>query len=327
MDDLLSEFLTETNESLDSLDMEVVKLEQDPNDPELLSGIFRLVHMIKGTCGFLGLPRLESVAHAGENILGKFRDGELPVTPEAVTLILEALDCIKSLLSALEENQIEPDGDDAELIARLNAMANGEVAAAAAAAAAAAPEAESAAEPETEAAPARPAKPLIERVGGISAIDAALDIVFRKIMADSELSHFIDDADTIIVQGRTLEFIAAAFGGPDNYSGGDLTEMCTGAVGDGLSDVHFDAVLDCFKGALVELEVPEDAREDALSILESTRDAILNTAELASKAAQAEAEAEAEKETENAAGAEDAGPKKTPLRPSRSGSRSIFLKT
>ena len=89
MDDLLSEFLTETNESMESLDVEVVRLEQEPNDPELLGSIFRLVHTIKGTCGFLGLPRLESVAHAGENILGKFRDGELPVTPEAVTLIFE----------------------------------------------------------------------------------------------------------------------------------------------------------------------------------------------------------------------------------------------
>ncbi|HEY3144749.1 MAG TPA: Hpt domain-containing protein, partial [Dongiaceae bacterium] len=77
MDDLLSEFLTETSENLAVLDVELVKLEQNPNDMELLGNIFRLVHTVKGTCGFLGLPRLESVAHAGENILGKLRDGEL----------------------------------------------------------------------------------------------------------------------------------------------------------------------------------------------------------------------------------------------------------
>ena len=58
MDDLLSEFLTETNEGLGLLDTELVKLERHPNDQELLSNIFRLVHTIKGTCGFLGLPRL-----------------------------------------------------------------------------------------------------------------------------------------------------------------------------------------------------------------------------------------------------------------------------
>ena len=87
MDDLLSEFLTETAESLAVIDVELVKFEQEPQNQEILGNIFRLVHTIKGTCGFLGLPRLESVAHSGENILGKFRDGVLEVTPEAVTLI------------------------------------------------------------------------------------------------------------------------------------------------------------------------------------------------------------------------------------------------
>ena len=81
MDDLLQEFLTETSENISVLDNELVQLEQNPNNPELLGNIFRLVHTIKGTCGFLGLPRLESVAHAGENVLGKIRDGVLDVTP------------------------------------------------------------------------------------------------------------------------------------------------------------------------------------------------------------------------------------------------------
>ena len=127
MDDLLREFLTETSESLAQLDVELVKLEQNPNDPALLSSIFRLVHTIKGTCGFIGLPRLEHVAHAGENVLGKFRDGELSVTPHAVSLILQSIDTIKSLTAALEETGAEPAGDDEALIAALNAMAEGKV--------------------------------------------------------------------------------------------------------------------------------------------------------------------------------------------------------
>src|SRR5690606_40213841 len=98
MDDLLQEFLTETNEGIATLDQELVRLEQAPNDPKLLDNIFRIVHTIKGTCGFLGLPRLESVAHAAENMLGKFRDGEMKVSPAGVTLILAALDRIKMLL-------------------------------------------------------------------------------------------------------------------------------------------------------------------------------------------------------------------------------------
>ncbi len=125
MDDLLTEFLTETTENMDVLDVELVKLEQNPNDPDLLGNIFRLVHTIKGTCGFLGLPRLEAIAHAGENVLGKIRDGEIEVTPEAVSLILECLDQIKVLLVELEATETEPDGDDSDVIARLNAFADG----------------------------------------------------------------------------------------------------------------------------------------------------------------------------------------------------------
>ncbi len=126
MDELLSEFLTETSESLATLDVELVKLEQDPNAPDLIDNIFRLVHTIKGTCGFLGLPRLEAVAHSAENVLGKVRDHELVVTPPAVSLILGSLDRIKDLLAALEETETEPEGNDADLIEQLDAMAKGE---------------------------------------------------------------------------------------------------------------------------------------------------------------------------------------------------------
>ena len=125
MDDLLSEFLTETAESLSVLDVELIKLEQTPDDPDLLSSIFRLVHTIKGTCGFLGLPRLEAVAHASENVLGKVRDGDLAVTPVTISTILESLDRIKWILAELEATEAEPEGADVELIARLNAIAEG----------------------------------------------------------------------------------------------------------------------------------------------------------------------------------------------------------
>ena len=125
MDDLLSEFLTETFESIEVVDVELVELEKDPNNKSVLDNIFRLVHTIKGTCGFLGLPRLEAVAHSGENVLGKFRDGEMEVTPDAVTLILSALDRIKEILDGLEQTQEEPAGDDSEIINQLNAMAEG----------------------------------------------------------------------------------------------------------------------------------------------------------------------------------------------------------
>src|ERR1051326_3507295 len=122
MDDLLREFLTETNESLDVVDVELVRFEQEPNNAKILGNIFRLVHTIKGTCGFLGLPRLESLAHAAETLMGKFRDG-MAVTGEAVTLVLSTIDRIKEILSDLERNQQEPAGGDRDLIAQLKQMA------------------------------------------------------------------------------------------------------------------------------------------------------------------------------------------------------------
>ncbi|SHM41126.1 hybrid sensor histidine kinase/response regulator [Roseibium suaedae] len=141
MDDLLREFITETNESLDVVDVELVKFEQEPNNATILDNIFRLVHTIKGTCGFLGLPRLEAIAHAAETLMGKFREGT-PVTPNAVSLILSSIDRIKEILADLEAAEgEEPSGDDSDLIAELERMSTN---------AAAAPVVEKVAEPEPE---------------------------------------------------------------------------------------------------------------------------------------------------------------------------------
>jgi len=126
MDDLLADFITETNENLAELDVALVKLEQVPGDIATLSLIFRLVHTIKGTCGFLGLARLERVAHAAENVLGMLREGRLTPTAQIVSLILTTADQIKRILAGLAETGQEPAGDDEALIAALNAAAAGE---------------------------------------------------------------------------------------------------------------------------------------------------------------------------------------------------------
>src|SRR5262249_434117 len=115
MDDLLREFVTETNESLDVVDVELVRFEQEPNNAEILDNIFRLVPTIKGPCGFLGLPRLAALAHAAEALMGKFRDGAA-ATSEAVSVILTSIDRIKGILAALEREQREPEGSDDDLI-------------------------------------------------------------------------------------------------------------------------------------------------------------------------------------------------------------------
>ncbi|MEH3118399.1 MAG: hybrid sensor histidine kinase/response regulator [Methylorubrum populi] len=132
MDDLLREFLVESAEHLDTVDAELVRFEQDPNNQPILRNIFRLVHTIKGTCGFLGLPRLEALAHAAETLMGRFRDG-YPVSGASVTLILATLDRLKAILADLEATGSEPAGSDSDLIDALERMASEEAPAASAA--------------------------------------------------------------------------------------------------------------------------------------------------------------------------------------------------
>ena len=122
MDDLLQEFLTETAENLDTVDRELVRFEQDPNDRAILRNIFRLVHTVKGTCGFIGLPRLEALTHAAESVIGQFQNGAV-VSVSAVTAILETIDRIKDILSELADKGEEPPGSDQLLIGELRALA------------------------------------------------------------------------------------------------------------------------------------------------------------------------------------------------------------
>ncbi len=205
MDDLLADFLTETHEGLVALDAALLRLEKQPQDKPTLSEIFRLVHTIKGTCGFLGLGRLEKVAHAAENVLGLYRDGVLAVTPDGVTLILNALDRIKEIVGGLESGGAEPAGDDAELIRRLDAAATGDMAAITAEAPPAPKPAEAAEpvaaeapapEPRAAAAPPPPAPPPAEPQGEESAsggrappqsIRVSVDVLEDLMMLVSEL--------------------------------------------------------------------------------------------------------------------------------------------
>lgn len=119
MDDLLRDFLAESTENLAQLDQDVIELERDPSNASLLNSIFRTIHTIKGTCGFLGLPRLETVSHTAESVLGRLRAGELKAEPDVISDILRAVDVIKMILAELTVTRKEPAGDDSLLIALL----------------------------------------------------------------------------------------------------------------------------------------------------------------------------------------------------------------
>jgi two-component system, chemotaxis family, sensor kinase CheA len=119
LDDLLKEFLAESAENLAQLDQDVVELERDPSNAALLNSIFRTVHTIKGTCGFLDLSRLENVSHTAESVLEQLRNGALKAEPNVISDILRAVDVIKSILAELTAVGVEPPGDDSLLITLL----------------------------------------------------------------------------------------------------------------------------------------------------------------------------------------------------------------
>jgi two-component system, chemotaxis family, sensor kinase CheA len=115
MDDLLEEFIAETRETLEILSGQLVQWEQNPSDNALLDSVFRFVHTVKGSCGFLDLPRLLRLSHASEDILSSARDGAIGASPALVSAVLAVIDRIAALTDALETGRAVYD-DDAVLI-------------------------------------------------------------------------------------------------------------------------------------------------------------------------------------------------------------------
>lgn len=126
MGPIINEFLTESYENLDQLDQDLVELEANPNETSLLASIFRTIHTIKGTCGFLGFSKLESIAHVGENLLSRLRDGEMKMTPQIANALLAMVDAVRQILSCIENDRAEGDVDYSNLIEVLHKLNNGE---------------------------------------------------------------------------------------------------------------------------------------------------------------------------------------------------------
>ena len=108
--DIVKDFLVESYENLDRLDRDLVGLEKNPHDRDALAGVFRTIHTIKGTCGFLGFSKLEKVAHVGENLLTRLRDGQLTLNPELTTALLGMVDAVRQMLK-----EIQATGQDGEV--------------------------------------------------------------------------------------------------------------------------------------------------------------------------------------------------------------------
>jgi two-component system chemotaxis sensor kinase CheA len=155
MNDVVREFLGESRENLDQIDLDLVALEKTPEDASIIARIFRAIHTIKGTCGFLGFSRLEAVSHAGENVLSALRDEEIAATPTLTSVLLAMVDAIRHVLAEIEATGEEGAPDHAVLIRQLTELHRGGTPSLSPAAAAAPAEVPAA----LPAAPAQPAPP------------------------------------------------------------------------------------------------------------------------------------------------------------------------
>ena len=131
MQEILNDFLTESNEMLEVLDQRFVTLESDPNNTDLLNEIFRAMHSMKGSAGFLGFNHLVDVAHRGENILNKLRQAEMAVNPAIISVILETIDVIKAIMADIRESGTDNHVPTAAIAAKLDEILNGTAAASA----------------------------------------------------------------------------------------------------------------------------------------------------------------------------------------------------
>ena len=122
MNEVIREFLIETHENLAQLDIDLVTLEKDPTERETLARVFRTLHTVKGTAGFLGLQKLQAVAHAAENLLSRLRDGELIFNAEIASALLAVVDAVRKMLEAVEASETDGEADFSALIETLEKL-------------------------------------------------------------------------------------------------------------------------------------------------------------------------------------------------------------
>lgn len=116
---------------------------------------------------------------------------------------------------------------------------------------------------------------LYEKLGGQAAVDAAVDIFYRKVLADDRISHFFEDVDMDRQAAKQKAFLTFALGGPHNYTGHDMRNGHAHLVKKGLNEDHFNAVMENLAATLRELNVPDELIAQAAAVAESTRNDVL----------------------------------------------------
>ena len=192
IDEIVQEFLVESHENLDQLDRDLVELEREPGSRDLLGSIFRTIHTIKGTSGFLAFGSLESVTHVGENLLARLRDGKMSMTPQTTDALLAMVDTVRDLLAAIEADGTEGDVDVSVVVRTITALLDGSTEEPVEAVGPAAP---AAVEPERAPEPVQETAPVPAEQPGPAAEE---DHGARRTIADSSIRVDVELLDTLM---------------------------------------------------------------------------------------------------------------------------------
>ena len=278
MSSIIGEFLTESYENLDQLDQHLVDLEANPGEKDLLASIFRTIHTIKGTCGFLGFSKLESVAHVGENLLSKLRDGDLTMTPDIAHSLLAMVDAVREILASIEKDRTEGDVDYSDLVNRIDCLQSGKELEIDKPKTPKTPQKKRSTQSTKKTAVSAAKGSLFERLGGQNTVDVLIDQFFDKVLADKRVNMFFEEVDTERLRNKEKSYWAFALGEGSPYTGKTLGEAHRALLGQGLNSTHFEAMIELFNQSLCEMEIPDALVQEACQIALSTRDEILGKA-------------------------------------------------
>ena len=257
--EMIQEFVVECRENLDQFDKDLISLENDSNPSDLMESVFRTIHTIKGSCGLIGLVKLESITHVGENLLGKIQQDKVAPSREVIDVLQKLSDSVRRICTCIANQGNEGNQDFSELIVSLERLQSDE-------------------NDKASSNNGKVIKPasLFERIGGQEAIDATVNVFYTKVLNDNRINHFFENTDLNHLFNKQKEFLTLAFGGPSSYDGKGLREAHKHLVEKGLNESHFEAVIENLGTTLKELKVPDELIEEAAGIALSVKNDVLN---------------------------------------------------